>query len=187
MTPQSETSTILRVADLNERKPHQFDFPLTEQQCHAISQELDIISLKKARFKGSLSAKGKRDWQLNADLGATVQQACVVTLKPVTTRIDSPVSRRFVPEDQITQTDDEDSVEIEINPDDTLEPLEQEIDLLAIFIESLALELPIYPKAEGANLEVASFTEPGQAPMTDDDAKPFAGLASLRDKLQKGD
>lgn len=187
MKPQSENSTLLRVAELNERKPFRFEFHLDDQQCQQISQELDLLSLKKARFRGTLVAKAKRDWQLTADLGATVQQACVVTLNPVTTRIDTSVSRRFVPEEEITQIDDEDAVEIEINPDDTLEALTNEIDLVSVYIESLALELPAYPKIEGASLDGTNFTEPGQAAMTDEDAKPFAGLAALRDKLQKGD
>ncbi len=68
-----------------------------------------------------------------------------------------------------------------------VEPLTATIDLGALMVESLALALPLYPRAEGAHLRQAIFTEPGAAPLTDDDARPFAGLKSLRDKLGKGE
>ena len=36
----------------------------------------------------------------------------------------------------------------------------------------------------GAELGEAVYTAPGQIPMSDEDARPFAGLAALRDKLE---
>ncbi|MCX8227096.1 MAG: DUF177 domain-containing protein, partial [Sulfitobacter sp.] len=36
----------------------------------------------------------------------------------------------------------------------------------------------------GAELGQAVYAEPGVAPMTDEDARPFAGLAQLREKLE---
>jgi uncharacterized metal-binding protein YceD (DUF177 family) len=57
------------------------------------------------------------------------------------------------------------------------------IDVSAVMAEALALHLPLYPRAGGADLGEAVFTEPGLAPMRDEDAKPFAGLAGLRDTL----
>ena len=38
------------------------------------------------------------------------------------------------------------------------------------------------PVVENATLAARQFTEPGQKPMSDDDVKPFAGLAELLDK-----
>ena len=49
--------------------------------------------------------------------------------------------------------------------------------------EALSLAIPLYPRAEDATLGEAVFTEPGKQAMTDEDAKPFAGLASLRESL----
>ena len=46
------------------------------------------------------------------------------------------------------------------------------------------LTLPEYPRAEGAQLGEAVYTKPGHAPMKDEDARPFAGLASLKDQLK---
>lgn len=116
---------------------------------------------------------------MTGQLGATVVQPCVVTLTPVTTRIETDVRRLYTP-DFI----DPDGDEVEMPEDDSLEPLGHQIDLSAVLIESLALALPLYPRADGAQIETANFTEPGKAAMTDDDAKPFAGLAALKDALK---
>lgn len=175
---------ILRVADLNERRPTLFEIQPDLAQTRHIGEELHLLSLKKLRFKGTLTAQGKREWVLNADLGATVQQPCVVTLAPVTTRIDTAVQRRFVPDGQIRGRSEQDG-EIEMAEDDTLEPLGTHFDLWAIMIEALALALPDYPRAEDAALNQTVFAEKGVAPMTDDDVKPFAGLAALKEKMQK--
>ena len=75
--------------------------------------------------------------------------------------------------------------ELESTEDDTLEPLRDVINLYELIREVLDLELPQFPKASGAVLGQAVFTEPGLAPMSDQDAKPFAKLAELRQKLDK--
>jgi len=108
----------------------------------------------------------------------------LVTLDPVTTRIDVPVIREFV-EGLEQPVDDEE--EIEISPDDNSEPLGSHIDLETVMIEALSLALPLYPRIEGAELTDSNFTAEGIQPMSNEDAKPFAGLASLRDKLEKGE
>ena len=126
----------------------------------------------------------KKNWALKAKLGATIEQDCVVTLQPVTTRLDCQVNRRFVPAADLTPM--EDAVdEIEMDGDETLEPLPKEIDLLKVLTEALSIEAPDYPRAHGASLSETNFSQPGIAPMTDADAKPFSGLAKLQEKMQK--
>jgi uncharacterized metal-binding protein YceD (DUF177 family) len=102
----------------------------------------------------------------------------------VTTRIDDTITRRFIPADRISgEVDDEG--EIEINDDDTLEPLEQVFDLHRIFIEALALALPDYPRSTDKPVTPQVFAQDGVAPMTDEDTKPFAALAALKAKMEK--
>ena len=68
--------------------------------------------------------------------------------------------------------------------DDESEPLGQWIDPAAVMVEALALEIPEYPRANGAELGQVVYTKPGEIAMTDEDARPFAGLAGLRQKLE---
>lgn len=184
-------SQPLRVADLPTKKPTRFELVPEQAALRAIAEELGLQGLRKLRFKGEISADGKRDWRLTAQLGATVTQPCVVTLEPVTTRIEEPVERRFVAEipdfGPSAKKSDEDEEGIEMPEDDNTELLGSHIDPGAVMLEALSLALPLYPRAEDAALEETNFTEPGKDAMTDEDTKPFAGLAALRDQLGKKD
>ena len=180
--PLPPAERLLRVADLPESAETAFDIAPQTKELNTIAGGLDLLGLRKLRFAGRVVPDGARDWRLEATLGATVVQPCVVSLAPVTTRIDEKVVRRFLfqlPEDESEEE------EIEMPEDDTIERLGREIDLDAVMIEALALALPLYPRATGAALETAQFTKPGKAPLSDEDIRPFAGLKALRDKLDK--
>ncbi|MGP6086090.1 YceD family protein [Antarctobacter jejuensis] len=151
----------------------------------ALAQELGAVSIKKLRFEGVLTPLGKRGWRLQGQLGATVVQSCIVTLEPVTTRIDTEVLREFVPQEMLDEP--EAGSEIEMPEDDSVEPLGEEIDVEAVMTEALSLALPTYPRKDGVELGEAQFAEDGVAPLTDEAARPFAGLAALREKMQEGD
>jgi uncharacterized metal-binding protein YceD (DUF177 family) len=145
-----------------------------------LAAELGIAAIRKLRFAGTLTPEGARDWHLVAQLGATVVQPCVVTLAPVTTRLDVAVTRRYVADWQEPQGE-----EAEMPQDDTTEALPERIDLSAVMAEALALVLPDYPRVPDAEIGTAQFAAPGVAPMTDDEAKPLAGLAGLRDRMRE--
>ncbi len=168
----------LRVSDLPARKPTRFDLSPSAPELAAIAAEIGADSLRKVRLQGELRPLGRTDWELEAKLAATVVQPCVVTLAPVTTRLDEKVERRWL-RDMPEPTGEE----AEMPEDDTSEPLGAVIDLGVVLTEALALALPLYPRAEGAELEEDAFTEPGKAPLRDEEIRPFAGLASLRDRL----
>lgn len=176
--PQSH----LRLADLATRRATPFELTPNADERRAVAEALGITGIKKLRFSGQIAPLGAKDWELTGDLGATVVQECVVTLNPVTTRIDETVTRRYLAE--IEQIE---AAEIEMPEDDTVEALPVSLDLVQVMTEALTLALPLYPRADGADLGEAVFTHPGNAPMTDDDAKPFAGLSALRDSLKNKD
>lgn len=170
----------LRVADLPQTAPTLFDLAPGAEARAALARELGLSALRKLRFEGRITASGKRDWLLEGHLGATVVQPCVVTLEPVTTRIDTKVRRLFLARMPGTEAD-----EVEMPEDDSAEALGAWIDPASVMAEALALALPLYPRKEDAELSEAVFTEPGKAPLRDEDTRPFAGLAGLRDALKK--
>ena len=168
----------LRVGELPSKKPTRFALEPDAQTRAAIAGELDLIELKKLRFEGTLTPRGRHDWRLDADLGATVVQPCVVTLDPVTTRLDETVARSYLADWHEPEGD-----EVEMPEDDTTEALPDVIDLGRVMIEALALALPLYPRAPGVAPVEVVVTEPGVAPLTDEAARPFAGLKALKDRL----
>ncbi len=171
---------ILQLSRLNRASDTDFALDPDAGARAKIAQDLGIRSVRKLRLHGRLRAEERYDWQLNAKLGATVVQECVVTLEPVTTRIDVDVTRSYRTDLPEPEGDD-----WEMPEDDTVEDLPQHLNLTNLMVEALALALPDYPRAPGVELGEAVFTAPGVAPMTDEDAKPLAGLAALRDKLQE--
>lgn len=171
-------SAPIRVADLVARRATRFSHEPDAAARAAIAQAIGAEKVRKLRFVGALHPEGKRGWRLEADLGATVVQPCVVTLAPVTTRIDQAVVRRYV--------DDRTPLlpEAEIPEDDTIEPLGEVIDPGAVMLEALVLALPLYPRAEVAASGDVAVLPPGAAPI-ENVVKPFSGLSGLREKLAK--
>ena len=172
-------TTVLRIPDLPTKRPTVFDVTPDAALRQVMAAEMGLLALKKCRLTGEITADGRHDWVLKAKLGATVVQPCVITLDPVTTRIDETVTRHY-----LAEMPDFGAGEVEMPDDDTIEPLPVELDLQELLKEALALALPLYPRAEGASLGQMSVTEPGMTPITDDEAKPFAALGALKQKLE---
>lgn len=172
-------STALRVADLPQNAPTAFEITPDKPALEALAAELGLTALRKLRFAGEIRAIGKSDWQLAGTLGATVVQDCVVTLEPVTTRIDEPVQITYLARFDMPQDE-----EAEMPEDDSTEALGTHIDPAAVMAEALALHIPAYPRKEGAELGEAVYAEKGVTPMRDEDTRPFAGLAALRGQLK---
>lgn len=172
---------IITFASLPAKKPTRRTWEPSAELRSAMAQQLGITELRKLRVELTLTPQGKSDWHLSARWGATVVQPCVVTLAPVVTRLEETNTLTYT--SRMPEISD---AEAEMPEDETLEPMGDEIDLVATVAEMIALALPDYPRAEGVEVGEAIFGPPGEAPMTDDDAKPFAGLASLKEKLEKG-
>lgn len=180
MSRRPPSPTALRVADLSTTAANSFAYRPDGGALAELATALGLQGLRKLSFEGKITPLGQNDWQLDARLGATAVQSCVVTLDPVTTRIDTNVTRRF-----LADYTDPDDPEIEMPEDDSVEALQDWIDPYLVMSEALTLALPDYPRKDDAALGQLVYTKPGQAPMTDEDAKPFAGLADLRAAMEK--
>jgi uncharacterized metal-binding protein YceD (DUF177 family) len=176
-------SDRLRLSALPGSAPTAFALQPDAETRHALAGELGLAKLPKLRFEGRLHPEGRGDWRLEGELGATVVQPCAVTLEPVTTRIDVPVTRRYLADWQEPAP----GTEIEMPEDDTAEPAPEVVDLAAVMAEALSLAIPDFPRAEGAALGEQAATPPGAAPIAEEETKPFAGLAALRDRLADDD
>ncbi|MEM6887672.1 MAG: DUF177 domain-containing protein [Pseudomonadota bacterium] len=168
----------IRVSDLPRQQAHSFALQLSPDVLASLAEQWQLKSLRKVSFSGQIRAEGRTDWRLTGHLGATVVQPCVVTLDPVSTRIETDVTRLYTP--LYTEPD---TLEAEMPADDTIEPLGRWIDPQAVLEETLALALPLYPRKDPTRTGDMVYAEPGVTPMRDEDARPFASLAELREKL----
>ncbi|PTQ75262.1 YceD family protein [Celeribacter persicus] len=172
----------LHLRDLSDAHAHSFRLVPSSEDLEEMATTLGLSSVRKVKFEGRMIPVGKRDWRLEGELGATVVQPCVATLVPVTTRLDVPVNRTYIAD---LHEEFHPEQELEMPEDDTVEPLPATLILSAVAEEALALAAPDYPRAQGAELGVTQFTEPGKTAMSDEDTKPFAALKALRDKIDK--
>ncbi len=181
MTETSETRPLprsslpLRVAELPLRRPTRFHLRPDAGARRRIADDLGLNALRKLDFAGEVVPEGRRDWRLEGRLGATVVQSCVITVEPVTTRIEIEVTRRFL-HDLPEPTESE----VEMPEDDTVEKLGAVIDPGMVMNEALALALPDYPRKPGAELPQADFAPPGADSLDDSRPNPFAALAALK-------
>ncbi|NOX41848.1 MAG: DUF177 domain-containing protein [Alphaproteobacteria bacterium] len=169
------------VASLSDSAPNTFEITPDANARASFATFLGISGIRKLRFSGVVHPQDRKDWSLEGALGATVIQSCVVTNKPVTTRIDVKVKRLFLWDFDKRQAPSDES----FDGDDDSEALGLELDLTQVMAEALALNLPQYPRAQDAHLDQSAFAPPGVAPMRDEDTKPFAGLAELGKKLSE--
>jgi uncharacterized metal-binding protein YceD (DUF177 family) len=168
----------MTVRQLPARKATRFDLTPDADTRAALAAHAGLLALPFLRFKGEVQPKGRDDLRLTATLEAVVVQPCSVTLAPVTTRLSEPVERRYLADLAEPAGD-----EVELDGNDTDEPLPEVIDAGQVATEALILALPLYPRAKGAALGEAVFAPPGAEPLQDEALRPFAGLASLRAAL----
>lgn len=177
-------SHALQVQTLSRGRATRFDLRPSEPERAAIATFLGLHSLEALRLKGDLMPRGAEGWRAKGRLTANLAQSCVITLAPVPQKVDERVVRDYLPEAELEVGDD---VTLDIEGDDDPDGFTDQIDLGHLLIEALALALEPYPRAPDAELPDQQFAPPGVEPLTDDVLKPFAKLASLREKLAGDD
>ncbi len=170
--------TRFRAGGLSPRKPTRFSYRPDAGERAALAEDLGLIALYRLELTGEIRPAGRDELVLDATLTAAADQACGITLAPVPAQVSEPVRRRFVAGLETPEGD-----EVEMPEDDSVEPMPEVIDLAEIAAEALALALPLYPRAPGAEFADGLHAADGVTPLTDADLKPFAGLQGLAAKL----
>lgn len=170
-------SFLFRTGALSHRKPTRFRMIPDAAKRAEIAKDLDLQAIGSLIMEGEILPHGREDFRLEAKLKGDVVQSCVVTLAPVPAQIDDRISRHYQADFALPDAD-----EVEISDNDGSEPLPEVLDLWEVLGEALALALPLYPRAPGAELGEAVFAAPGTAPLRDADLRPFAALAALARK-----
>ncbi len=157
---------------------------LTPEETAALARFLDLAALEEVALDGQLTPVGSRGWRLEAHLTARVEQACVVTLEPVTSAIDTEIDRRYLPAADLGAGETGVPSERELGRDDDPDPFDGAIEIAEVLVETLALAIDPYPRAEGAELAARIAGPPGVEPLTDEAARPFAKLAALAKRTE---
>jgi uncharacterized metal-binding protein YceD (DUF177 family) len=153
----------------------------SESQLLAIAERLKISALDRlearlnlTRFRGGLRVHGR--------IHAATVQPCVITFVPVPQTIEEEFDRIYLPAgEQPKAAPTHQEVFVDLDGDDAPEYFEgHEVDLAEAIVETVALALDPYPRAEGASIEELGLPDDGA------EISPFAGLKSLLDPDDKG-
>ncbi|GLQ34798.1 hypothetical protein GCM10007939_10810 [Amylibacter marinus] len=178
--PAAQTDSVIILAELSQNRPRRFALRLDDAQTAQIQNDLTLRRLSKVTLEGEITSEGRTDWALTASVGASVVQACVISNDDIKTRLDIGISRRYLHD--FEAYDAEFTTEEELNAE--IEPLPAEIDLIDLIRESISLNIDDFPRINGTSLETSLSAPKGVTPLTDEAVKPFAALASLKDKLK---
>ncbi len=176
--PALPRPTRFRTGGLSPRKPTRFSYRPDKSERAQLAADLDLLSLYALDLVGEIRPNGRDELVLDATLTVRADQPCSITLAPVPVTVNEPVRRRYVADLTLPEGD-----EVEMPEDDSVEPMPETIDLAEIAAEALALALPLYPRAPGAELGQTVHAGDGLTPLSDADVKPFAGLKGLSAQL----
>lgn len=146
-----------------------------EAECAALARRFDLLGLDRLHGQFRLRPLGTGKLvRVEGHIEAELRQSCVVTLEPITSRIDHEFALSF-------SSDPEDiSPEVSVDPDseDPPEPIENGIiDLGEVSAQQLALEIDPFPRLPGAKF-ASEVAEEAETPRSN----PFAALAGRRTK-----
>jgi uncharacterized metal-binding protein YceD (DUF177 family) len=176
--PAALRPSRFRTGGLSPRKPTRFSYRPTAEERAGLAQDLGLLALHALELIGEIRPDGRDTLVLEASLKSRVDQACSITLAPVPAVIDETIRRRYVAGLEMPEGD-----EVEMPDDDSTEPMPEMIDLAEIAAEALALALPLYPRAPGAEFGQALHAPDGVTPISDEDLKPFSALQGLARQL----
>lgn len=152
------------------------DISANAAECMALAQRFDLRGIDKLQARLRLRrARGGSVLRLAGHLTADVAQACVVTLVPVPSHVESEFTVLYGGGEAGGE-----GIDIDPDIDATLEPWpEGPLDLGEIVAQELALALDPYPRAPGAALDPAYGPSGGPA-VEMKRVNPFMVLQNLR-------
>lgn len=163
------------------RNGYQTTLTLNDDEKAAVCTFYNLLEVLRFEADITLTKRTTTKFIVEGRLKAEVHQPCVVSLAPVETIIDEDINLVLLPEDEferfLERKDEDGSLIISLEDDipDTYQG--DKVELGVLVLEHLALGLNPYPQAEGAELEEGA--DDGELRQN-----PFAGLASLKDKLK---
>lgn len=172
------------VSGLSRRHETPFRIEADAGEREALARFLDVARVEELSLEGVIAPSGAEGWEIRGRLVAALEQTCVVSLEPVAVRHDTAVERQYLPADLLAPVHE---VTVEPDEEDEPDPFSNSLDPARLALESLALMLDPYPRAPGAKLGEARFAPPGVKPLEDEELRPFAGLAELKRRLERGD
>lgn len=142
----------------------------------AIVEQLGLLSLSALKAHAVLSRNGERV-DAEGRIQARCEQPCIATGEPVPAAVDEAFTLHFLPEPKGAPDEEIELADADL---DTIFHDGARIALGEALVDTLSLTLDPYPR--GPNAE-AALRDAGV--ISEEEARPFAALAALKDKFGK--
>ncbi len=145
----------------------------------ALARRFGLLALDSLTARVDLTPVEAGMVRIHGVLAADVTQACVITLEPVTSRVEALFERLY----GAAAGEEAGGLVTNADTEDPPEPFtDGAVDVGEAIAEQLALELDPFPRAPGAAFD--GFSNASESVGDDDtgDAGPFAALARLKEK-----
>ena len=155
MSADQPLSVVVDVRSLGRAGRH-VHHTADEKERARLARHNDILSVDRFEIDADV-----RPWRMDGVIvegrvTAIVTQACVVTLDPLVSTLDVPISQTFVPGDIADGVDQIGTVDIDPDADDPPEPFDgRTVDVGALASELFSVELDPYPRGPDATLDDA--------------------------------
>ena len=164
-------------ADVPQAGLH-FDIVADEGVRAAVAELAGVAALPRLNASFDVSLHGRGGLHVSGHVSATVGQICGVTLEPIENEVSEGVDLVFIPA-AAERGDRDEGREVQVSLEDAPEPLiSGTVDLGALATEFLILGIDPYPRKSGSVFEAPAGGE--------DAARPFAALATLKEKGRGG-
>lgn len=169
---------IIPIRKLDRSRDHEFHFKPDDVQNAEILSHSGWRALKGIELKGKLTPHDD-GWSLEGDLSGTVTLSCVISDAPIHQRLSTKIRRFYWSKGM--ELPSELSWDLDFDVDQ--EEMPQNLDLLTVISEAIALEVPDYPKLP--KFQSQSDGSPWQyledEPVEVETQRPFANLKDLID------
>lgn len=172
--PTPEFSRSVAVARLDAGAPMQG--VASTDECGALAARYAVPAVRALSYAAQAAPWGPGGWRIHGVVTAALTQVCVVTLEPVDTAFTEPFERFFAPPGRL----DAAAGLLDPEGEETVEPMGESLDIGEIAAEAAALAIDPYPRKPEAAFGGVLKGPPGVEPLTDEAARPFAGLATLK-------
>ena len=144
--------------------PVRIGLEASAEELKALAKFWNVVSVEYLKAELQVSRWKKDGVKIKGEVHAAVTQSCVVTLEPVSSKIDETVEQIFVPEgSKLARMVTNEEGEIVLDPDGPDIPDQftgDSIDVGAVVAEFAALAIDPYPRKADAEFAEAAEKEP---------------------------
>ena len=148
------------------------------EERQAIAAALDLLACNSLAVRYAIAARGEGHFRLAGSLEASIEQACVVTLEPLTNQVAESFSVDYWPDTDMPSSS---GGVLDVHDEPDLEPIVAgRMEVGRVVFECLASALDLFPRKPGATFESPAAPQGGDSAGRTEG--PFAALAKIKTK-----